>query len=42
MARKNDTPQKAALREFMSNYLKQNLEIYFFEGIEFESPSRYS
>lgn len=24
MARKNDTPQKAALREFMSGYLKQN------------------
>lgn len=24
MARKKDTPQKAALREMMSNYLKEN------------------
>ena len=24
MARKNDTPQKAAMRELMSGYLKQN------------------
>ena len=24
MARKNDTPQKAAIRELMSGYLKQN------------------
>lgn len=24
MARKNDTPQKAMMREFMKNYLKEN------------------
>ena len=27
MARKKDTPQKAALREMMSNYLKDSVKI---------------
>ena len=29
MARKKDTPQKAALREMMGNYLKENKLFYF-------------
>lgn len=40
MARKNDTPQKAAMRELMSGYLKQN-NVKIKDGTDVNAIMRY-
>ena len=40
MARKKDTPQKAALREMMGNYLKENKCQLYHAGYDVHYPGR--